>query len=278
MSDPPKFTVLNGIKCYHPEAAEDFGGYPSSGFDITDDTGDSSFWVRSRMRLLKREVLQAVHGIHRPRFFEIGCGIGSFLRTLSSESTLELLGSEVCLRGLHSATARNPNIEFVQLDATAIPFTGEFDAIGAFDVIEHIEDDLSVLRGIQRALKAGGRLILTVPQHRFLWSNLDEFVHHRRRYSRTDLLSKLESAGFRATYVTSFVFTLFPLMLLSRLLDRRSKAPATATVFNRQVRFSPFVNRAFDLFMRIDEAMIARRWSLPWGGTLLVVAQKDERR
>lgn len=274
MSEQQKFTLLNGIKCYHPELAEDFSGYPSSGFDVTDDIEEGSFWVWSRTRLLKREVLQAVSGIDRARFFEIGCGTGAFLRSLSSESSLELLGSEIYLRGLRSATAQSPNIEFIQLDATAIPFNAEFDAIGAFDVIEHIEDDVSVLRGIQRALKPAGRLILTVPQHQFLWSNIDEFVHHRRRYSRKELLSKLESAGFRVNYVTSFVFMLFPLMLVSRLFERKRKAPATTTDFNRQVRFNPFVNRVFDLFMRIDEAMIARRWSLPWGGTLLVVAQK----
>lgn len=274
MSEQEQFTLLNGIKCYHPELAEDFGGYPDSGFDVTDEVEEGSFWVWSRTRLLKLEVLTAVSGIPRARFFEIGCGTGAFLRSLSSESSLELLGSEIYLRGLRSATARTPDVEFIQLDATAIPFEADFDAIGAFDVIEHIEDDVSVLRGIQRALKPGGRLILTVPQHQFLWSSLDEFVHHRRRYSRKELLSKLESAGFRVEYVTSFVFILFPLMLISRLVSRRRKAQATTADFDQQVRFSPLVNQIFDLFMRVDEAMIARRWSLPWGGTLLVVAQK----
>ncbi len=274
MNEQQKFILLDGIKCYHPDLAENFDSYPSSGFDVTDDVEDDSFWVWSRTRLLKREVLQAVVGIPQARFFEIGCGTGTFLRSLSSESSLELLGSEIYLRGLRSATAQSQNIEFIQLDATAIPFNAEFDAIGAFDVIEHIEDDVSVLCGIQRALKPAGRLILSVPQHQFLWSNIDKFVHHRRRYSRKDLLSKLESAGFQINYVTSFVFMLFPLMLVSRLFEHTHKTPTTTADFIRQVRFNPFVNRVFDLFMRIDEAMIARRWSLPWGGTLLVVAQK----
>lgn len=275
MSEQQEITVLNGIKCYHPDLADDFGGYPSSGFDVTDEAEDSSFWVWSRTRLLKREVLQAVFGIQRARFFEIGCGTGAFLRSLSSECSLELLGSEIYLRGLRSATALSPNIEFIQLDATAIPFYEEFDAIGAFDVIEHIDDDVAALHGIQQALKPGGRLILTVPQYQFLWGNLDEFVHHRRRYSRKELLRKLESAGFQVNYVTSFVFMLFPLMLVSRLFDRKRKAQATLAEFDQQVRFNPIINRLFDWIMRIDEAMIARRWSLPWGGTLLVVAQKS---
>lgn len=275
MSNPRQFVLRDGIKCYHPELANDFDGYPSAGFDVTDDVEEGSFWVWSRTRLLTREVLRVVSGIPQARFFEIGCGTGAFLRSLSSEGSLQLLGSEIYLRGLRSAITRSPDIEFIQLDATRIPFESEFDAVGAFDVIEHIEDDRAVLRGIRQALKPGGHLVLTVPQHQFLWSSIDEFVHHRRRYSRKDLLAKLESTGFQVTFATSFVFMLFPLMLVSRLLDRKPKAPATAEEFDKQVRFSPLTNRLFDWVMRIDEAMIARRWSLPWGGTLLVVAKKS---
>jgi SAM-dependent methyltransferase len=160
------------------------------------------------------------------------------------------------------------------MDATAIPFVSEFDVIGAFDVIEHIDDDMTVLRGIHKALKPKGGLVLTVPQHEFMWSSIDEFVHHRRRYNREKLLHKIESAGFQVDYVTSFVFMLFPLMLVSRLFDRKRKMKPTAADFNKQVRFNPFVNRIFGWFMRIDEFMIACRCSLPWGGTLLVVAKK----
>ena len=273
MSERKEFILKNGIKCYHPNLAEDFGGYPDSGFDVTDEVEDGSFWVWSRTRLLKREVLKVTSDIHGARFFEIGCGTGAFLRSLSSNSSLELLGSEIYLRGLRSAAKRTPNVEFIQLDATDIPFEAEFDAIGAFDVIEHIEDDVSVLRGIRRALRPGGYLILTVPQHQFLWSSIDEFVHHKRRYNKKELVEKFESVGLAVEYVTSFVFMLFPLMVISRFLKRKTEA--SASNFEQQVRFSPFVNRVFDFFMRIDEVLIDQRWSLPWGGTLLAIVRKN---
>ncbi len=275
MIDSHQFVVRHGIKCYHPELAEDFDSYPSTGFDVTDDVETRSFWVSSRTRLLKREVLNAVSSIQRARFFEIGCGTGYFLRTLSSAGSLQLLGSEIYLRGLLSATAKSKEIEFIQLDATDIPFDSEFDAIGAFDVIEHIDDDVAVLRGIHRALKPNGTVILTVPQHQFLWSSLDEFVHHRRRYNRQDLVGKLESVGFEVKYTTSFVFILFPLMFASRLFFSKSSNKPSAAEFNKQVRFNPITNRLFDWLMRIDEVMIARGWSLPFGGSLLIVARKS---
>ena len=265
--------MIDGIKCYQPDVAEDYLGYPNAGFDITDDLGDSSFWVRSRNRLLKREVLRAVTGAPHPRFLEIGCGTGTFLRSLSSEDNLNLVGSEIYVRGLRSARMHSSkNIEFIQLDATRMPFTNEFDVIGAFDVIEHIEDDISVIRGIQRSLKSEGYLILTVPQYQFLWGNLDEFVHHKRRYDRKDLVEKVESAGLQVEYVSSFVFSLFPLMLISRYLER-SREVSTSN-FNQQVRFNRFTNWVFGLFMRLDEIMIRLRFSLPWGGSLILVAKK----
>jgi len=268
-----KYSMVDGIKCYHPNVAMDHLGYPSSGFDVTDEIENESFWVRSRSRLLKREVLKAVSGKYLPSFFEIGCGTGNFLRALSFDSSLRLLGSEIYLRGLQSAVAhQSSNIEYIQLDATEIPFESSFDAVGAFDVLEHIQDDVSVLHGIYRSLKPGGSLILTVPQHQFLWSSLDEFVHHRRRYSRKDLIKKIRSGGFQIEYVSSFVFMLFPLMLISRFLARNKKV--TTKNFDNQVHFSPLINWVFDVFMRIDEVMITWRFSLPWGGSLLVVAKK----
>jgi SAM-dependent methyltransferase len=274
MRDDVKYTVVDGIKCYHPDIAESFSGYPSSGFDTTDEVNLDSFWVVSRTRLLRREIMKAVEGMPNAKVFEIGCGIGTFLHSLSSEPEIQLLGSEISLRGLRSAKAQCPTVEFIQMDATAIPFEEEFDVIGAFDVIEHIDDDMTVLYGIHKALKPRGGLVLTVPQHEFMWSSIDEFVHHRRRYNRENLLNKIESAGFQVDYVTSFVFMLFPLMLVSRLFHRTRKMKPTAADFNKQVRFNPLVNRICGWLMRIDEFMIARRYSLPWGGTLLVVAKK----
>ncbi len=274
MKSSGRYLVVDGVKCYHAEVADSYAGYPEAGFDVTDDVEADSFWVRSRTRLLRDEVLR----LCRPastRMLEIGCGTGAFLRSLAGTQGLELVGSEVYLRGLKSAMSRGAvGVEFIQLDATRIPFESEFDIVAAFDVIEHIEDDEAVLRGIAKALKSGGHVLLTVPQHPFLWSRLDEIVHHKRRYTRRDLEEKVERAGLSVFYATSFVFALFPLMLVSRLLDRGRKASAAGSDLDRRVRFNPVVNRVFDAVMRIDEWLIRRRASLPWGGTLLLIARK----
>lgn len=273
MSSGPSFRLVSGVKCYHPEVAEACDDYPESGFDVTDDVEDESFWVRSRVRMLRDEILTIAGG--RPaRLLEIGCGTGTLLRSLRGVDGLELVGSEAYLRGLQSAIRRGPGVDFIQLDATRIPFDSEFDIVGAFDVIEHVDDDEGVLRGIRRALRPGGRLLLTVPQHRFLWSRLDELVHHKRRYERRELVGKLRGVGFEVDYVTSFVFALFPFLLVSRLLDRGPRGADERADLDRRVRFPRWMNRLFDHVMRIDEALVRRRWSLPFGGSLFVAARR----
>lgn len=276
MSRSAEYRVIDGIKCYHPDVAEDYGSYPTIGFDITDEVEEGSFWVWSRTRLLRREILQLTAPLERAKVLEIGCGTGVFLQSLADEPNLELLGSEIYLRGLKSARARNSSVEYVQLDASDIPFEAEFDVVGAFDVIEHIDDDISVLRGIYQALKPGGHALITVPQHQFLWSSLDELVHHKRRYGRKELMDKARQAGLEVRFVSSFLFMLFPLMLLSRLLDRGRGQESETQALDRRVRFSGWVNAVFDAFMRLDEAMIGWRWSLPWGGSLLLLARKRD--
>jgi SAM-dependent methyltransferase len=78
-------------------------------------------------------------------------------------------------------------------EITALPFGDrEFDLVGAFDVVEHIEDDRRVFAELSRVLKPGGALILAVPLHARLWTEFDGCVGHARRYEPADLLALLE--------------------------------------------------------------------------------------
>ena len=268
--------VIDGIDCYAPDVARGEDGYPAQGFEITDALERSSFWVRSRNRLLIRLFDRFVANGRRPSVLEIGCGTGNFLGELSRSGDYELTGSEVHLAGLRFAVAKRPGIRFVQLDALRVPFRERFDAIGAFDVIEHIEDDVRVIENIRAALKPGGVAIISVPQYQFMWSELDELVHHKRRYSKADLVGKLSGAGFRVVFCTSFVFALFPAMLAKRLIGGRSPSRGSRKEsLERHVKFPGFLNGLFDAIMRLDELLIAAGIALPFGGTLVVVARKE---
>ena len=129
---------------------------------------------------------------------------------------MRVAGSEVFREGLAFAANRMPATELLQMDARKIPFVAEFDVIGAFDVLEHIEEDQEVLQQMHAAVKPGGGIIVTVPQHPWLWSGMDDYSFHKRRYTRAELTNKIKRAGFCPVWTTSFVTLLLPALMISR--------------------------------------------------------------
>jgi SAM-dependent methyltransferase len=272
-----RYQEIDGIRCYAPEVALDYANYPSDGFDVTADVEGRSFWVRTRNRILRRVFDRFADRSRMLDVLEIGCGNGGVIDALRHIPNLRLTGSEIYLQGLRYARAKIPDVEFIQLDATDIPFRDAFDVVGAFDVLEHIDGDELVMRQVRLALVPDGLFMITVPQYQWMWSALDDLVHHKRRYARRDLEAKLRRAGFDVIYSTSFVTTLFPLMLLSRLRDRGRLPSAHGTrVFSDCVTLAAPLNRLFNWIMRIDEVALRLGATLPFGGSLLVVGRRTD--
>ena len=157
-------------------------------------------------------------------FLEVGCGPGfvlSGLREVLPDATL--VASEIYLHGLPYAARRvSPPVEFIQADCLALPYDQEFDAVGAFDVIEHIDREADAIAEMRRALAPDGVIFLTVPQHPWLWSRVDEIDDHKRRYRRGELSAKLRDSGFSVLCDTSFMFFLLPAMMAQRFAVNRS--------------------------------------------------------
>jgi SAM-dependent methyltransferase len=169
------------------------------------------------------------------------------------------------------AQQRVPSAAFYQLNALSMPFEDEFDVIGAFDVIEHIKDDERVLSQMFQGVKPGGGIALTVPQHRFLWSVADVYKHHERRYERSELIEKVERAGFRVAYATSFVSLFLPVMLLSRL--KQNSAEETPDRLT-EINIGRTVNKILNPVMRFETSLIKSGVNWPAGGSLLLIAKK----
>jgi SAM-dependent methyltransferase len=205
-------------------------------------------------------------------FLEIGCGTGYVLSGIAKACPeAELQGSEIFAAGLAFAASREPTVKFMQMDARNIPFVDEFDAVGAFDVLEHIEEDEQVLMQMREALKMRGILLLTVPQHAWLWSPVDEYACHVRRYSARELHAKVEGAGFEILRSTSFVSTLLPAMWASRFTISHSAKDINASA---EARLSPRINRLFEILLGAEFELIRNGVNLPLGGSRLIVARK----
>lgn len=228
-----------------------------------------SFWFRARNALIAAALR---------RFFprardcaEIGCGTGFVLEGLARlRPGLRLTGVDAFSLGLAYARGRVPQARFVRADARRLPFREAFDAIGAFDVLEHIRDDEAVLAEMARALRPGGGLLLTAPQHPRLWSPADEQAGHVRRYTRRELIGKVHGAGFDVVAATGFVSLLLPaLALLRQAQMRRSEEASLAGLALPRT-----LDASLGVVMALERRAILRGFSFPFGGSLFLAARR----
>lgn len=262
--------ITAGFPSLAPQLARSGGGFEPEAFAKLAKLEAGSFWFRSRNRLIILALQKYCPNIKN--FLEIGCGTGFVLTGVASAyPAMRLVGSEVFSEGLKHAAERLPTAELVQMDARNMPYLEEFEVIGAFDVLEHIQEDQIVLRNIWKALKPNGSLLLTVPQHQFLWSAVDESAHHVRRYNSRDLRKKLENAGFNIVRASSFVSFLMPLMLLSRWRQRDSASAEQSG----ELALPPALNSVLECVMMLERFLIQQGLNFPFGGSLLFVARKS---
>jgi ubiquinone/menaquinone biosynthesis C-methylase UbiE len=245
-------------------------GFDVRSYDFLPDIEARSFWFRSRNRLIAWVMGRYFAGARS--LLEVGCGTGFVLQGLREEfPELELTGSDLFEQGLEIARRRLPDARLLHLDARALPFDADFDVVGGFDVLEHIEEDEVALASMVRAIKPGGGIILTVPQHPSMWSAVDEYGQHARRYTRRELVGKLERSGLRVERVTSFVSLLLPLMALSRARQRRLDETFDPLA---DFRHSRILDVSLERIMDVERMAIRTGISWPAGGSLLGVARR----
>ncbi len=243
--------------------------YPPDYFEKLSKIEDASFWFTSRNALILYALQRYFPTLNN--FIEIGCGTGFVLSAIRREfPAAALSGSDIHRSGLHFASSRVSGAELFIMDARSIPFEDEFDVVGAFDMLEHVNEDMLVLAGIRRALHSGGGLVLTVPQHQFLWSAADEKARHARRYEMKELACKVNRCGFEILRMTSFVSLLLPLMLVSRLKNRYNK---TFDVMD-ELTMNRGLNAVLEKLMDLERALIRGGVDFRCGGSLLLIARK----
>jgi len=261
----------DGFPLFAPAFAYGGGGFKENYFADLAKVEEQHFWFRARNRLIIWSLEKYCRQFDS--FLEIGCGTGYVLSGIANEfPASNLHGSEIFVEGLAFAAARQPAVSFMQMDARNIPFVNEFDVIGAFDVLEHIQEDDQVLTQMQAALKPDGVILLTVPQHPWLWSPVDEYACHVRRYSAKEIHEKVRTARFEILRSTSFVSSLLPVMLLSRLVQKRTSAKGVDGM--AEFRISHWLNALFEKMLGAEIAMIRRGLNFPVGGSRMIVAQK----
>ena len=245
------------------------GGFKPEYFPRLAAIEQAHFWFRVRNKLIQWAL--GNYFSDAKSFFEVGCGTGFVLTGIRETFPgKRLVGSDIFTDGLAFAKARLPDVDLYQMDARSIPFADEFDVIGAFDVLEHLVEDNRALTQMSNAVRPGGGLLVTVPHQPYLWSASDEHAMHQRRYSRAELRRKVENAGFQIERITSFNSLLFPLMIWSRMRQKRDHNLQRW----RELEMRPPLNRSLESILKFERLLIEKGVSFPLGGSLLLIGRR----
>jgi SAM-dependent methyltransferase len=235
-------------------------------FAIYSSIEDSHWWFVGK-RLLLAALLEGVP--RRERILDLGCGSGGVLQEWSSVATC--VGSDVSAYALEICRERGiPHL--VRSDLSAVPFCSEsFDVVMALDVIEHLDDDVALLRKMGALCSTGGRCIVAVPAYTFLWSQHDETFGHKRRYTAKRLEAAIREAGLIPERITYTNFFALPPAALWRVVSRvlgLGKGGARHDFFSLPAP----LNRAVSALYRL-EATLLRHMNLPMGVSVVCVAR-----
>jgi SAM-dependent methyltransferase len=245
--------------------------YPQHGNDECYRVEQDSFWFEHR----NRAILSAIESFPpmAAPILDIGGGNG-FVAKFLLDSGYDTILVEPNPAGARNAVHRGvPQVICGTVEASR--FRDHFaGAIGLFDVIEHIQDDIGFLRSLQPLLQPKGRLYITAPAFSFLWSSEDDRAGHYRRHTLDTLSLTIEKAGFHVEYSTYFFWFLpAPLWLFRSLPSKFGvRSNSQASIKREHSVENPLLKYAVDKACDLELTRILGRKKVPFGSSCLAVA------
>ena len=239
-------------------------------YAIMNRVEDSHWWFVGRRAILEEFLRQIIQNpkskIQNPKILDVGCGTGANLEMLAQFGESE--GVDVSDDALEFC--RRKGLKVHKGLAEKLPFADEsFDLVTALDVVEHLDDDATGLKEMRRVLKTDGRALIFVPAFMWLWGVQDDVSNHRIRYTRAQIVARLEKAGFaieRATYAN---ITFFAPILAGRTLMR-------LTGLKPESENNVNVSALNGIFGKIfgAEKFWLRNFNFPFGVSIVITARK----
>jgi SAM-dependent methyltransferase len=223
------------------------------------------WWYRARREIIADLIRREAKLPADARILEIGSGTGHNLPMLSGFGHVDALELDDEARALSEKRLGRKVMSSPLPELAGVPHK-DYDLIGAFDVIEHIDDDVAAIASIATKLKPGGRFIMTVPAHQWMWTAHDVANHHKRRYSKRGLRQLIDASPLKLERVGYFNSLLFPLAVAERTASKlRGKD-------NGDVKLPPkILNSALEAVFAAERHLVGRI-PMPPGLSLFAVA------
>lgn len=235
-------------------------------YDRMAEHDSTHWWYRARRDILADYLTREGNLPANARILEIGCGTGHNLPMLAQFGAVDAIEIDPAARTIAGQRLGKPVGEAPLPGLPGVP-AGHYDLIAVLDVVEHIEDDVAALTAMRERLAPGGKILITVPAHQWMWSAHDVVNHHHRRYSKATLISAIETAGLRPRKLGYFNSLLFPLAAGARLAGRLTGRDDSDD--------SPppgIVNALFERIFRLERHMVGRV-PMPPGVSIVTLAE-----
>ncbi|NOQ16211.1 MAG: methyltransferase domain-containing protein [Methyloprofundus sp.] len=250
--------------------------YPTDGNESCFTVEDNSFWFKHR-----NNCIISIIKSHPPKdnetIFDIGGGNGFVSKGIANADFNVVLVEPGSSGAINAKNRGLKNVICATTD-TARFKPHSLPAVGLFDVVEHIEDDLAFLKSIRGLIKKGGYLYMTVPAYSFLWSTEDVIAGHYRRYTLGSICSILESAGFTIEYPT-YIFRFLPIpTFLIRALPyklglTKITTPKEKDISRDHIVKNGIMSRTLNFLLQTETKKLSKKHPMSFGGSCLIVAK-----
>lgn len=229
-----------------------------------------NWWFKARRDLIFKILKKYNIGTDK-KILDYGCGSG-FLVGQFQRVGYDTHGADVSKEAIEFGTQKGiRNLSVINGINTNFP-DSNFDLILAMDVVEHIKEDNLAVKDLERLLKPGGYIIITVPAYQWMWGLQDEVAHHFRRYTMGSLLNLVKNhpllSVLKKTYFNTF---LFPPAALVRIVSKWFNIKKRESDFDIN---NNFLNKIF-YFIFHTEIKLLRWFNFPFGVSILLVLKKN---
>lgn len=236
-----------------------------------DEVEDSHWWFVGRRAILETFLTQIIQNpkskIQNPKILDVGCGTGANLEMLAQFGEAE--GVDISDDALEFCRQKGLTVQ--KGLAETLPYADEsFDLTTALDVVEHLDDDIAGLKEMFRVTKRNGYSLIFVPAFMWLWGVQDDISNHRIRYTRNQIVERLERAGYTVERSTYANWTFFAPILAGRTIMKiTGLKPASENNINVSA-----LNGMFGKLFSAERLWL-RRFNFPFGVSIVIVAKKN---